>query len=896
MRWLLKWLFIAFCVGLPALSAAVGLGNIHLFSDLNQPLHAEIEIFDIGDITAEDMAAGLADGAVFKRLEIDRPFYLTDLKFKVLSAPDGSKVIDVSTRDPVSQPYLNFIVDFRWPEGRLFRQYTILLDPPGFQARNAAKTQKASVRSLQDQTEAAYEEEQPKPNQKAADTASDSEDTTETLTPGSTQDLYGLPETYHADNKSAHATKRMPSHLPHTSQSPEAVHVEYGPTNHHDELWQIAKRFKPSAAVSIDQTVMALYYSNPNAFSHNNINLLKAGVVLTIPNEAEIQKISHHEAAKALSEQNRIWQSGALIRDGADKRSHTQQGHSILPSSLEKQPASPHAGQSIAAMPPIPAVFDQKETKEKLTATPNGLLPQGLVSMSQLKSADIPNIRFDNNGSVESGAVTSLPGEHQKTSEAVKDLQAELAVSAMNLKSANERSDTMKLKIQELENQSEKLQQEIVEKDKLLLQLQKQMDADGALSEKKPSKQKANSDKKTTNKKAGSQAASSAVPNASGNFLNWILVIACSLGVIGSGAYYFNRRRKLRQQEVIPDEAVDMAPEEEETCEDPEPKPQPKAKAKPQFAEVDPLEEAVVYIAYGRHAQAEQVLLKALESSERNDLKVALLEVYSAIGNNTAFEQWRDTLPSDLATANPALQEKVAAATQRLSANFQRSEQVHSESEDSNALNFEAVTPEAVAIQEVPLAVAAVEQPIEQAPDEQQPLTFESSFSAEIDNSHAETEQETSPQEVITDIENASEDNEEDYEALLNQPMAFDSTAPAESASDRTTDDNELALYDNDLSTMDVAFDDDVSAVGGVGTLSKEEQDELELFFAQDSSGNEDSPDLTSQLDLAVAYIEIEDYNGARDLLTQVLKHGDAFQKQKAAELIEELQERERNS
>ncbi len=105
---------------LPAgLANAVGLGQVELHSALNQPLEAEIELINVGDLDYSQIFVKLASKEDFDRAGVDREYFLTKINFDVvLDRKTGNNVIRVKTRDRVQEPFLNFVVEARWPNGR----------------------------------------------------------------------------------------------------------------------------------------------------------------------------------------------------------------------------------------------------------------------------------------------------------------------------------------------------------------------------------------------------------------------------------------------------------------------------------------------------------------------------------------------------------------------------------------------------------------------------------------------------------------------------------------------------------------------------------------------------------------------------------------------------------
>ncbi|MEJ2532355.1 MAG: hypothetical protein P8Y92_11190 [Halioglobus sp.] len=111
---------------------ALGLGELTLESFLNEPLRAKVDLLDVGGLHEDQIRIRLATREDFDRLGVDRAYFLTSLKFDVSLDDNGKASIRVSSEEPVLEPYLDFIVEARWPSGRLLREYTVLVDPPVF--------------------------------------------------------------------------------------------------------------------------------------------------------------------------------------------------------------------------------------------------------------------------------------------------------------------------------------------------------------------------------------------------------------------------------------------------------------------------------------------------------------------------------------------------------------------------------------------------------------------------------------------------------------------------------------------------------------------------------------------------------------------------------------------
>ena len=259
-----SWLALLLCLG-PMGAFPVGLGDIELRSALNEPLDASILLRAIKPGDTDDMRVQLADRAQFARAGIDRPFVLSDLKFSIQDRGDGSGEIVVTTKDPVTEPFLNFLIDLEWSQGRVIREYTLLLDPPVYGAAISSTVEQTvtTVEALPDVAEP-------------------------------------VPE--------AVVLEDMPSVPVPTVRTPSVPGGSYGPVKSTDTLWSLAEAYRPDSSVTIQQTMMAMLRANPQAFGDNNINNLRAGSVLRIPERDEIQRQSAARALAEVKRQHAVWE------------------------------------------------------------------------------------------------------------------------------------------------------------------------------------------------------------------------------------------------------------------------------------------------------------------------------------------------------------------------------------------------------------------------------------------------------------------------------------------------------------------------------------------------------------------------------------------------------------
>src|SRR5271165_671132 len=124
----------------PSVSWALGLGEIHLNSALNEPMNAEIDLIAATPDELTALRATLAGRDSFTRYGIDRPPFLTTLTFKVGKGKDGREALLVRSTDAIPEPFVTFLVEVNWARGRLMREYTVLLAPPVYTPGESANS------------------------------------------------------------------------------------------------------------------------------------------------------------------------------------------------------------------------------------------------------------------------------------------------------------------------------------------------------------------------------------------------------------------------------------------------------------------------------------------------------------------------------------------------------------------------------------------------------------------------------------------------------------------------------------------------------------------------------------------------------------------------------------
>ncbi len=217
-----------------SLAHGLGLGTITLRSALNEPLDAEIRLRGIADLHPDQIRIRLGTPDDFERAGVERLNFLSELRFEVSVDRNGDGMVHISSSRPVHEPYLDFIVEARWPSGRALREYTLLLDLPTYTSASAPPVSVPARQSQPDRGHAGGDD--------------------GGLAPG---------------------------------------HGEYR-VRGGDTLWRIADRSRP-AGVSVRQMLNAIHRDNPQAFIGGNIDRLLAGVVLRLPQGGDLSALTSPE-------------------------------------------------------------------------------------------------------------------------------------------------------------------------------------------------------------------------------------------------------------------------------------------------------------------------------------------------------------------------------------------------------------------------------------------------------------------------------------------------------------------------------------------------------------------------------------------------------------------------
>jgi pilus assembly protein FimV len=259
-QWMLAGLLL-----MPWVADAAGLGRLTLLSALGQPFLAEIELISVGKDELNSLSAKLAPPEVYRQKNLQFNQAMTGMRLTVERRSGGQVYIRLASGAPVNDPFADLLVELQTPTGSITREYVVLLDPPGYGA-NASAIVSPPVAAAQTR---------PAPSQTVA-----------------------------ASPLPAQKTAARPA--PAAAQPASAQ--KYGPVRRGETLGKIARSLKP-AEISLEQMLAGLYRSNPNAFVNNNMNLLKVGATLQVPDKQELAAVSHQEAVKEYRVQVANWKN-----------------------------------------------------------------------------------------------------------------------------------------------------------------------------------------------------------------------------------------------------------------------------------------------------------------------------------------------------------------------------------------------------------------------------------------------------------------------------------------------------------------------------------------------------------------------------------------------------------
>jgi pilus assembly protein FimV len=793
---------------LPVWVQAAGLGKLTVKSALGQPLSAEIELLVSDKSELDSLNASLASDQAYKDAQIQYVPVLSTLQFSIEKRANGRSVLMLTSSKPINDPFMDMLIELNWASGRLLREYTVLLDPPGIAVPQTVAPVAVSAPLAQAQAE-------PGPESAA-----------EPQPPVAAEAV--VPPAAPASQEAEKPVSPQPVAEPAAAKESQ-LQVKRG-----DTLSKIANRVRP-ANVSLEQALVGLFRENPDAFVGKNMNRLKAGQQLRLPSAEAMQAIDQKSAQREISLQAADWQAYRA---------------KLAESVAAAQPEQEKAADKTVVGKITPKVEDKAQPK---TEAGKDVLKLSKASPAAVAKPD--------QSAAEKAAQEKALAEQKAKAEQEDKIAREKA-----LKESSERAAALEKQIQDMQ--------------KLAAMKEKEQEAAAAPESAAPApapEQKRAAAPAPKVKKAVPPPVEEPEANWYDELLENPIYWTAGAGVVVLGGLLWwmvagGRLRRNKMPEPSTDSII--------TGGDLQPAGAVGAAAtggvvntgdtsfltdfsQAGLAEidthdVDPIAEADVYMAYGRDAQAEEILKEALtKTPDRHEIRLKLLEIYAARKNVTSFETVAGELYAALGGQTGATWDKAVE--------MGRSIDPHNPLYGGAGEAAKAVSaPPAAAAKPVvaePVKPVAA-QPVQAAQPEPAPVA-----------SKAETVMEFSaPEPAMPEL---------DLNLSSLEEVKVEAPAPAEHKKEQT--------LDFDLSGFDLSIPETPAAPAAAATAAPPKPAamdfsglDLDLSDMGGGGGEDEFDEVATKLDLAKAYLEMGDKEGAREILQEVINEGNDKQKSDA--------------
>lgn len=782
----------------PLLAHAAGLGRLTVHSSIGQPLNAEIDLVAVRGDEASGLNVRLASPDAYQQANLQYNAGMTGIKLSIERRANGESFIKVTGNRPVNEPFVDLLIELSWSGGKIMREYTALLDPPGYGQQSAAAAPAAPP---------------------------------------------AIPESRPITAPVAPAPVAR-SAAPATA-APSAQ--EYGPIARGETLGKIAASLKPEG-VSLEQMLVGLYRSNPDAFIHKNLNLVKSGRILRVPDAQELAAISPTEAVQEYRTQVADWR--AYSARVADTAGQAPEGGST-------------ARGRITARVDDPAAAEGKDVVRLSKGEP-GKGDKPLTGAAQARALQEELVARNKELAEARERIAQL----EKT---IKDTQ-----KLVELKSPGMAAAQQKPEIAKAEGPAPKPEMK---------------GADTPPTETKPDLTAAPpADKPVVEQQPAPKPKPKPVAPPPPPEPGVMDMAMDNLPLLGGGAAVLvlgglgvaaMRRRRARGQDIA--ELEPVAPTLGQTGVAAAGAVAGAAAttvvAAPAVDDVDPVAEAEVYIAYGRDGQAEEILKEAMHRNpSREDVQVKLAEVYAARKDAAAFGAVAESMYARTGGTGDNWVKVAALGYAMDSTNplYEAGKDVAPsaaipDSATGTDLDFDLgdgpATPDialdadtagqTTQLRGVRELVAAVDAGAVPAAPAVPDFTLDSTISGMAADIAADTTPTV-----------AGETSAIDFNFELPPVDAPAAAAAAPAAAPAT----------------DAGFDFKID----VGDLNINLDDASTTTSAMPAAGGKDSHwyDVQQKFDLAKAYQEMGDNDGAREILQEVLKEGDAEQMGQAQKLL----------
>ena len=848
---------------------AVGLGGINVVSALGQPLKAEIELVALSKSDKPSLVARLAPPDAYKGAGLEYP-YGVKYNFTIENRANGEAYLKLTSSKEINDPFVSLLVELSWSSGRLMREYTFLLDPPGYvpvQPKTAATEGivPATVQSVP-----------LSPQQAGAAPAGQVETTAQ-------------PAEKSAQSAPARSAVKRASGYHKPAAAGGEIAVKDG-----DTLNKIAAQVKPEN-VSLERMLVALYRANADQFDGRNMNRIRSGRILRMPEQSAVNKIAQVEAVHEIQAQSADWNAYRRRLAGA---ATTVQRHEAPRQVATGKISSP----AVDKTPVAP------ESAKEVLRLSRGEAPSGKAGAAGRSAQDKANAEAEeaiakSKALNEEKTRAALLESNLKDMQRLAQLKSEAAALAASAAAATVTGESGVMAASSV----------------------------AAASAVAPARH------------AAPASAVKPVETPEVSLIDQLLGSPLLLGIgaaaliaLGGLGIVFNRRRQAAAKVGKP---ADMGATTGHLATPVAPSPDTGdftaslAPAEPvvqQAEEIDPISEAELFLNFGRDEQAEEVLKDALRHSPDNhQVHLKLLGIYANRNDAESFAKIQQLLQR---TGD----EEAIGLAEVMARKFETPATQVADTEDSGTVTqmMEAAQPDEFA------EFAGLEEPAaEEAEDQLHAIDFDvtSTFpsqktpAAEVDFDVTSTtpsmaafeEASTAPSMVDFDVTSTAPSmaagldfdiagaapepvaHEEEDELPNLDDLIFDVMSPeteTEAEAETTTEEAapqaaEVQQEDDGMEfTLDFPMDEaeetpaPIPPSVNLADISLE-MDDIGTPEAQapEAEKSEQWHEVATKLDLARAYQEMGDEVGAREILEEVVQEGDEAQKQEAQLLIKQL-------
>jgi len=945
-----RWVIVIMMALFPIASHALALGKLKVHSALNEPLNAEIAFTTITDKELKGLNVSLASRADFDAAGVDRLPFLSQIKFTIQKKPDGQYYLQLRTEQPVDEPYLHLLMQVDWPGGRLVREYTALIDPPYQIAGKAAPVEAPTVTApaptpevqvpapsaAPETTQAEMPKEEVPPEvaqpetPKAEEVPAKQEEVAQQPAPPPEEQKLGPPEVAQgaAPEEPAApkvepleaAPKEQPAAAPQEQPAAAPMWATMSDYNVRkgDTLWRIAEKARAdNKDLSLEQVMLAIYRTNKNAFFGNNINNLKAGKILKMPEREQVAAVEPSQAHREFRAQYDAWLEYKLKLASASRAIKVTEAPEAAPEEKATMPAEKPAAAEAAkpekpeeAKAPKAAGTAQKGKQEDLLKIVRSTL-QKEKGTPEKSVADKESPKEETTREQQALAERAATLEESLESKRLenKDLSEKVGIVRSQLKKES--------RLIELENQSLAQQQAKAPETKPVEPAAKPAETpkppESVAALKPEEKAKAEPLPPPAKPAPAHVAPKKRVPPPAPSkeeekgFLATVLealqsdlLMPAIIGIVvllgGAVALVYFRRRQRSiaefEESILSADAIST----EQPATTGNVGQQPAAVTTggdtsflSDFSqggmgnihtdEVDPVAEAEVYLAYGRDETAEEILKEAMvKNPDRQELKLKLLEIYHQRNDVSAFETLAEELYAALGGRGGKIWDKVEEMGRKLN--------------PENPM-FRGGAPAAPGGKPAAATTAQTAAHLDMQP----PAGPESKAQpvGDFDFDLATSPEGGKP--AVADHDFAAAPEAPAAKAGMESSLESLDVGTADSGIDFDVGGKDEAAVDLDLGTPnepvpasnEIKWEPEPAAAAPAGAAGGDINLEGAAPSSAEGQGSAQWDETATKLDLAKAYIDMGDAEGARSILQEVMSEGSDTQKQQAQELSAQI-------